>query len=89
MKNAPKTESPESAKRQIKYTKESRILALLSERSLNRFEAEAYGDHCLNSTISKLRAKGHIIHGEREEVPTRFDDSTQVMRYHLIKRAKS
>ena len=89
MKNARTTESSTSAKRPTKYTKEARILALLSERSLNRFEAELYGDHCLNSTISKLRAKGHIISSEWEEVPNRFGGLTRVKRYHLIKRAKA
>lgn len=37
-------------------TKTSRILAyLVAGGSLNRFEAERLGDHCLNSTISALK----------------------------------
>lgn len=103
MKNAPITKSNESAKDQEQYnicntakdgkkpinpkTKKARILALLHERSLSRFEAERYGDHCLNSTISSLKKDGHIIHGVMEEVPNRFGTMTRVMRYFLIKKA--
>lgn len=68
-------------------TKLARILAILrSGRSLNRFEAEAYGDHCLNSSVSALRADGNLIHGEWERVPTRFGKKARVLRYSYVGR---
>lgn len=105
MKNAPTTKSNESAKDQEQYsicntakdgkkpinpqTKKARILELLQKRSLNRFEAERYGDHCLNSTISSLKKDGHIIHGVMEKVPTRFGKPVPVKRYFLVKGASN
>jgi|LSQX01.2.fsa_nt_gb hypothetical protein len=105
MKNAPTTKSNESAKDQKQYnicntakdgkkpinpqTKKARILELLQKRSLNRFEAERYGDHCLNSTISSLKKDGHIIHGVTEKVPTRFGKPVPVKRYFLVKGASN
>lgn len=63
-------------------TKVGRILSILrSGRSLNRFEAEAYGDHCLNSTVAILRADGNLIHDHWERVPTRFGKKARVKRY--------
>ena len=70
-------------------TKQGRILALLKAQSLNRFEAERHGDHCLNSTISSLKKDGHIIHGVMEKVPTRFGKPVPVKRYFLIKGASN
>ena len=70
-------------------TKQGRILALLQTQSLNRFEAEKHGDHCLNSTISSLRSAGYIINDQWEEVPTRFGVMTRVKRYFLIKGASN
>jgi hypothetical protein len=66
------------------HTKESMILTIMREgRSLNRFEAERLGDHCLHSTIATLRGKGHFFHDEWEWVRTRFGE-THVKRYHYI-----
>lgn len=65
-------------------TKKASILNVLRERSLNRFEAQRYGDHCLNTTISILAAEGHKIHSEWETVPTRFGRSVRVKRYFLL-----
>jgi len=63
-------------------TKLGRILAILrSGRTLNRFEAEALGDHCLNSTVAVLRADGNLIHDHWERVPTRFGKKARVKRY--------
>lgn len=63
-------------------TKESAILAILkSGKSLNRFEAEHLGDHCLHSTISTLRDKGYKISDEWEWVNTRFGREVHVKRY--------
>jgi|LauGreDrversion4_2_1035121.scaffolds.fasta_scaffold304937_2 hypothetical protein len=70
-----------------KRTKQGTILEVLATRSLNRFEAEAFGDHCLHSTISTLRDRGHIITDERERVPTRFGNTVRVKRYYLVRRA--
>ena len=69
-------------------TKKSMILDALRQRSLNRFEAEKLGDHCLNSTISILRAEGHEIHATPELVPTRFDREVRVHRYSLLREAE-
>ncbi|PJO72430.1 hypothetical protein CWD92_09040 [Burkholderia thailandensis] len=70
-----------------KHTKQGAILAVLGMRSLNRFEAEPYGDHCLHSTISTLRHQGHIITDEWESVSTRFGTAARVKRYRLVRRA--
>lgn len=66
-------------------TKKSAILETLRQRSLNRFEAERLGDHCLNSTIAELRADGYVIHSSPEMVETRFGRRVRVKRYHLIR----
>jgi hypothetical protein len=53
-------------------TKIAKMAALFrSGISLNRFEAERFGDHCLNSTVSVLRADGLTLHGQWEYVPMR------------------
>lgn len=63
-------------------SKTDRILGTLrAGMSLNRFEAERLGDHTLNSTISRLRAKGNIITSKWEAVPNRFGSVTRVKRY--------
>ncbi|MBE0591203.1 MAG: hypothetical protein IH616_02235 [Gemmatimonadales bacterium] len=62
-----------------------RILGILrSGRSLNRFEAEDFGDHCLHSTVARLNAEGFQIIGRWEEVPCRFAKSTRVKRYYYV-----
>ncbi len=66
-------------------TKKAAILAALRHGSLNRFEAERLGDHCLNSTIAELRANGYVIHSYPEMVKTRFGRRVRVKRYHLIR----
>jgi hypothetical protein len=63
-------------------TKMARIRqALKGSRGINRFEAERLGDHCLNSTIARLRANGVVILDMWEEVPTRFGRDVRVKRY--------
>jgi hypothetical protein len=66
-------------------SKIARILAiLLSGISINRFEAERMGDHCLPSTISELgNCHGLIIDRHFERVPNRWGDPCQVKRYNL------
>ncbi|UVJ44296.1 hypothetical protein NVV94_01385 [Pseudomonas sp. LS1212] len=66
-------------------SKIARILAcLLTGTSINRFEAEGLGDHCLNSTISELENRhGLIIDRHFERVPNRWGDPCQVKRYSL------
>lgn len=75
-------------------TKVSRILAyLVAGGSLNRFEAERLGDHCLNSTISALKHNWgidfDIVH---ERVPTHWGKACDVNRYSIpesqLKRAE-
>lgn len=65
-------------------TKIMMILETLEKRSLNRFEAERIGDHCLNSTVSGLRKAGHKIYDQWEVVETRFKP-TRVKRYFLLR----
>lgn len=66
-------------------TKKDTILNILSRRSLNRFEAERFGDHCLNSTVSALTADGYRFYSQWEEVPTRFGTTARVKRYFLLR----
>lgn len=67
------------------HTKIGRILSTLrSGRSLNRFEAERIGDHCLHTTIATLRAEGVNIVDQWEEVPTRFGKPARVKRYSYV-----
>lgn len=66
-------------------SKTARILAhLLTGASLNRFEAEQLGDHCLNSTISTLaNSHGLTIKRTQEKVPTNWGCNCDVTRYEL------
>jgi hypothetical protein len=73
------------------------LKAFLEGRSLNRFEAEALHDHCLNSTVSALQNNfGILIDRHWETVPC-FNGkaSARVNRYRLntrpenIKRART
>lgn len=73
---------PESTKPR---TKKSRILATLrAGKTLNCFDARAYGDSCLHSTIAALRADGYLISGSWEEVPTKWGASARVLRYSYM-----
>lgn len=85
------------ATRAPKTSKLATILGLLvNGKSLNRFEAERYHDHCLHSTISTLQnGYGIQIDRHRETVPCmRGTASASVARYWLntkpdnIKRAR-
>ncbi|EMW0555504.1 hypothetical protein [Pseudomonas aeruginosa] len=66
-------------------TKTSRVLAyLIAGGSLNRFEAERIGDHCLNSTISALAHQWGIqFQRIAERVPTRWGKNCDVVRYSI------
>ncbi|MCG8523260.1 MAG: hypothetical protein MI744_13745 [Pseudomonadales bacterium] len=66
-------------------TKNARILrVLLDGGSLNRFDAEPIGDHCLNSTISTLSNDYGLAFARLwERVPTRWGSETSVVRYSL------
>ena len=58
------------------------IQYFLKGLSLNRFEAEELGDHCLNSIISTLSSQLDLeIPRKMEKVPNRFGGTTHVMRY--------
>lgn len=60
-----------------------RILRELIDLTLNRFDAERYGDHCLNSTIADLRRDLLVsIDWVWEEVPCMGGAAmTKVKRY--------
>tara|TARA_B100001059_G_scaffold212378_2_gene227376 strand:+ start:2636 stop:2986 length:351 start_codon:yes stop_codon:yes gene_type:complete len=66
-------------------TKLARILEhFVNGGSLNRFEAERLGDHCLNSTIAALcGSHGLAFIRIDERVPNRFGSETRVTRYSL------
>ncbi|TBW32195.1 hypothetical protein E0E54_19850 [Azotobacter chroococcum] len=67
-------------------TKIARILAyvLVPCNSLNRFEAELLGDHCLNSTVAKLANQyGLEFQRQPEKVPNRWGAPCDVTRYSL------
>lgn len=66
-------------------TKIARILAhLLNGASINRFEAERIGDHCLPSTIAVLANHyGLTIERKQERVPNRWGAPCTVTRYNL------
>lgn len=86
MKTPDPTKAGSSARNGIessaKQTKATEILLELYAGSLNRFEAERKGDHCLNSTIAELRGKGIQIEDEWEKVPSRGSRGfTNVKRY--------
>lgn len=75
MKTPDPTKAGSSARNGIESsaapTKEEEVLRALYVGSLNRFEAERIGDHCLNSTIAQLRGKGVQLVDEWEKVPSR------------------
>lgn len=66
-------------------TKISRVLGhLLHISSLNRFEAERIGDHCLHSTISTLaNSYGLTFKRITEKVPNHWGQPCDVTRYSL------
>lgn len=61
------------------------IVELKKPQGLNLFEAELFGDHCLNSTIAIIRQRyPENLHQEWERVPSRFNpDGVRVCRYWL------
>lgn len=60
------------------------LIHLTTGASLNRFEAQDLGDHCLNTTISVLGNRfGLIIERHWERVPNRWGKPCRVMRYSL------
>lgn len=60
------------------------VLAMLYRGSMNRFEAERVGDHCLNSTIPEIEKKGVAIFREWEVVPCLGGKKpTRVCRYRV------
>ena len=75
----------QSSKKISKGTKEYTILNyLINGNSLNRFEAENLGDHCLPSTISYFcNTKSLSISRKREKINNSFGGKTSVSRYWL------
>jgi hypothetical protein len=82
--------SPSQAKHNTTQRKRKTKLASILEHfanggSLNRFEAERLGDHCLNSTVSVLANDyGLAFFRLTETVPNRFGGTTPVTRYRLM-----
>ena len=68
-------------------TKLDRVINLLKTRpeGLNRFEAEFFGEHCLNSTIAVIRDMyGDKLIQRWETVPTRYcSTGVRVLRFWL------
>lgn len=67
-------------------TKIARVLEhLLFIGTLNRFEAERLGDHCLHSTISRLsNTYGLAFIRQPERVPNHWGQPCMVTRYSLL-----
>lgn len=69
-------------------TKLDRVINLLTTRpeGLNRFEAESFGDHCLNSTVAVIRSMyGDKLIQRWEIVPTRHcSTGVRCLRYWLV-----
>lgn len=66
-------------------TKTARILTVfMAGSSLNRFEAELIGDHCLHSTVSALaNIHGLVFERKQERVPNHWGKPCTVTRYQL------
>lgn len=62
-----------------------RILSVfLTGDSINRFEAERSGNHCLNSTVSVLaNTHGLLFERQYERVPNHWGEPCRVTRYRL------
>jgi len=76
--------SPKSQREHLNTgTKEFNIILYMKAgNSLNRFEAEALGDHCLPSTISTISRKYSLeIPRKMVKVPNQFGTLTDVMCY--------
>ena len=71
-----------------RITKLDRIVNLLKTLpgGLNRFEAEGWGDHALNSTVAVIRARyGDRLIQRWETVPSRYcSTGVRVLRYWLV-----
>ena len=69
-------------------TKLDRVINLLKTRpeGLNRFEAESFGEHCLNSTVAVIRSMyGDKLVQRWETVPTRYcSTGVRVLRFWLV-----
>ena len=64
--------------------------ALKQPEGLNRFDAERIGEHCLNTTVARLRCCGFRVESEWEEVPSRFSDKgVRVRRYWVASDGKA
>jgi hypothetical protein len=88
MENQIKKAAPQTAallQTHLQSTKESMIFEVFKTgKTLNRFDAEHLGDHCLHSTISTLRKKGIKFLDTWEKVPTRFGMTARVKRYRYV-----
>ena len=71
-------------KTKVKTKQQTIIEATSTKQGLNRFEAQAIGDSCLNSTISSLSKLGYKFRTERETISNRFGGKTHCSRYWLI-----
>ena len=70
-----------------RITKFDRVVNLLKTRpeGMNRFEAEQFGEHCLNSTAALIRSMyGDKLIQRWETVPSRYSSSgVRVLRFWL------
>lgn len=87
-KNHPQSQQSSSSQGQATTEAPSKIARILAHLAaggtLNRFEAEPLGDHCLNSTIAIL-ANLHNLNFKRapEKIPNRWGKPCRVVRYSL------
>lgn len=72
-----------------RITKLDRIITALETRpeGLNRFEADGFGDHCLNSAVAVIRnLYGDKLIQQWETVPSRFNEyGVRCLRFWLIR----
>lgn len=84
-KTAAAVKAPENVYLAMVPNKICRVLAyLIAGKSLNRFEAERIGEHCLHSTISRLANQyGLTVARKAESVPNNWGRPCRVVRYWL------
>lgn len=84
-KNGPSSNHSSNGNTPQRPGKELRMLALFAAgHSLNRFQAEKYGDHVLPTTVSDLQKRFELEFSRAsEKVPTSYGKPTKATRYWL------
>ncbi len=87
--NASTESSLNSKQREHLEYKWRRILRAITFGTLNRFEAERHGDHCLNSTIAEL-GRDHLVAVDWvwEDVPAIGGRTTARVKRYWVERTE-